>query len=85
MVENGSNISEIAMDLNSDRKTVKEYLKSKIVPRYRKRKPREGKIDPFKEYVRGRINTYDLSSVSIFEAPTSKQESIINSITTKPS
>ncbi len=35
LVENGSKISDIARDLNLERKTVKKYSKSKVVPRYR--------------------------------------------------
>ena len=47
MVENGSKVSDIARDLNLDRKTVKKYSASRIVDTYGKRKVNAGRFDPF--------------------------------------
>ena len=37
MAENGMNISDIARELNMDRKTVKKYMNSRAVPKYKER------------------------------------------------
>ena len=68
MAENGMNISDIARELNMDRKTVKKYMNSRAVPRYKERKNgRALKIDPYRDYIRGRIEKYNLSAVRIFD------------------
>ena len=67
MAENGMKISEIAKELNMDRKTVKKYVKSRTVPRYGKRKKTGLKLDPYRDYIKDRINKYNLSAVRILE------------------
>jgi len=49
MAENGMKISEIAKELNMDRKTVKKYVKSRTVPRYGQRKKTGLKLDPYRD------------------------------------
>jgi transposase len=67
MVENGMKISEIAKELNIDRKTVKKYAKSKAVPRQKQRKKRSLKLEPYMDYIKERIAKYNLSAVRILE------------------
>ena len=67
MAENGMKISEIAKELNMDRKTVKKYVKSRTVPKYGQRKKTGLKLDPYRDYIRDRINKYNLSAVRILE------------------
>ena len=67
MVENGMNISDIARELNMDRKTVKKYMNSRAVPKYKERKKRVHKLDPYRDYIKERIDRYNLSAVRIFD------------------
>ena len=67
MAENGMNISDMAKELNMDRKTVKKYMKSKAVPKYKERKKRVHKLDPYRNYIKERIERYNLSAVRIFD------------------
>jgi transposase len=48
----GVSVSEIARQLNMDRKTVRKYLRQ--APRKYERKPKCWKIDPFRAYLRER-------------------------------
>ena len=48
----GVSISEIAWQLNMDRKTVQKYLKQ--APREYARKPKKWKVDSFRAYLRER-------------------------------
>ena len=47
----GFSISEIARQTGFDRKTVKKYLKLRILPEPQKRSGRRSKLDPFKPYI----------------------------------
>ena len=67
MVENGMKISEIAKELNIDRKTVKKYTKSKAVPKQKQRKKRSLKLEPYMDYIKERIAKYNLSAMRILE------------------
>jgi transposase len=48
----GVSVSEIARQLNMDRKTVRKYLRQ--APREYERKPKKWKVDPFRVYLRER-------------------------------
>jgi transposase len=48
----GVSVSEIARQLNLDRKTVRKYLRQ--APREYERKPKKWKVDPFRAYLRER-------------------------------
>lgn len=52
----GMNIKHIAERTGRDRKTVRKYLARKGPPEYAARRPRPSKLDPFKSYVRMRID-----------------------------
>ncbi len=53
MVENGMKISDMAKELNIDRKKVKKYAKSRTVPKHKQRKKRSLKLDPYTDYMSG--------------------------------
>jgi len=66
--QNGMSISEIARRTGHDRKTVRKYAKGDVIlPKYKTRKRRPSKLDPFKEYIQGRIKEHDLSAVRLLE------------------
>ena len=54
MYQRGVAIGDIANAMGLNRKTVSKYVKAASPPRY-ERKERASKLDPFKEYVRGRL------------------------------
>lgn len=54
-LKEGVSISEIARETGHDRKTIRKYLLSQQEPRYRAT-TRESKLDPYKEYIRVRLN-----------------------------
>lgn len=65
--ENGMRISDIARELNMDRKTVRKYARSKVVPKYKARGTGSKKINPYRDYIKGRIDRYNLSAVRILD------------------
>ena len=55
LARRGMGIREIARELGCSRNTVKRYLREAQASRYGPRQPRPTKLDPFKEYLRERI------------------------------
>jgi transposase len=55
MARRGMRIREIARELGCSRNTVKRYLRDGKASRYGPRQPRGTKLDPFKDYLRERI------------------------------
>jgi transposase len=55
MARRGMRIREIARELGCSRNTVKRYLHDGKASRYGPRRPRGTKLDPFKDYLRERI------------------------------
>ena len=51
----GVGIREIARQMGVSRNTVRKYLRTEAEPRYAVRPPRPGKLDPYKDYLRERI------------------------------
>lgn len=52
----GMSLRAIAKELNLSRNTVRRYLRDRAkTPRYQKRPARVSKLEPFKDYLRGRI------------------------------
>ncbi len=51
----GKGIREIARATGLSRNTVRRYLRDEAAARYKKRPPRPGKLDPFKDYVVERL------------------------------
>ena len=58
-LQEGLSKSETARRLGVNRSTIHRYLKSgKDSPRYEPRPPQQSVIDPFKDYMRGRLESY---------------------------
>lgn len=55
MHREGISIRTISRLTGFDRKTIRSYLREGSIPRYGPRAPRPGKLDPFKEYLEGRL------------------------------
>jgi transposase len=56
LARQGKSIRQVARDLGISRNTVRRYLRAREAPRYRKRAPRAGKLDPFKTSVVARVH-----------------------------
>ena len=65
--EDGLSIREIRRQIGHSRKTISKYIKRLTSPVYNKRPSKPGKLDPYKEYIRGRLTKYPLSAVRLFE------------------
>lgn len=55
MHSQGLSIREIARRTGHGRKTVRKYLRSTEVPKYKPRPPRPSKLDPYKDYLKARM------------------------------
>jgi transposase len=67
MKKRGMNITQIADELGRDRKTIRKWLqKSELVPCQRQI-PRPGKLEPFKDYIRQRMQEGCLNANVIFD------------------
>ncbi len=66
MKEQGMSISEIARRTGVSRKTVRKYIAMQKPAKY-SREGRQSVIAPYTDYVRGRIDKYNLSAVRIYE------------------
>ena len=68
MFKQGMSISEISRLTGHDRKTVRKYVQGDTdIPRYKTRKSIPSKLDPYKEYIKARIEEHDLSAVRLHE------------------
>jgi len=63
----GLSITEIARQTGFDRKTVMKYLNRSEPPAYKSRACKPGKLDPYKEYVKARLQEVPLSAVRLLE------------------
>ena len=63
----GLNISEISRKTGHDRKTVQKYIRKKGPTKHKKRQPKESILDPYKDYIKSRLEDYPLSAVRILE------------------
>jgi transposase len=59
-------ISEIARQIDHDRKTVRKYLNLKTQPEPYKRLTRPSKLDPYKPYILKRINEDPCASACLY-------------------
>jgi transposase len=66
MRDNGASISQISRDLGISKPTVRKYLNSDNVPSFKKHK-KPSILDPYKPYIKERIEKYDVSAIRIFE------------------
>lgn len=63
----GLSISEISRIIGHDEKTVRKYLKSDEPPTYKRRPNKPKLLDPYREYIRGRLKEFPLSAVRLYE------------------
>jgi len=63
----GLSISAISYQTGHTRKTIRKYIKLRDQPTYKPRPPRPSKLDPYKEYICGRLKEYPLTAVRLFE------------------
>jgi len=67
MKKRGMNITQIADELGRDRKTIRKWLqKSEPVP-YQRQVTRPSKLEPFKDYIRQRMQEGCLNANVIFD------------------
>jgi len=67
MKKRGMNITQIADELGRDRKTIRKWLqKSEPVP-YQRQMTRPSKLEPFKDYIRQRMQEGCLNANVIFD------------------
>ncbi len=62
----GHNISQISRKTGYNRRTVRRHLAADTMPQKQNRAPKSSKLDPFKDYIRDRINAYPLSAKRIY-------------------
>ena len=62
----GMSIMDISKDMGISRPTVRKYQNGKKPPEYIK-KNRVSKLEPYKAYIKERIDRYNLSAVRILE------------------
>lgn len=67
MIGNGVSVSEISRLLGVDRKTVRKYTDQNIYSPYFRQKKQQHKLDPYKDYIRGRLEKYPLSSIRLYD------------------
>jgi len=63
----GLSTSEISRRTGRDPKTVRKYRYAKDLKRYTPRPPKPSILDPYKEYIKERLEDYPLSAVRILE------------------
>jgi transposase len=63
----GLSIKAIRRQTGHSRKTIRKYIKQDEPPVYKPRPRRPSKLDPYKEYICGRLKEYPLTAVRLFE------------------
>lgn len=67
MKQKGMSINQIAQELGRDRKTIRRWLKEGPPEGYQRIVTKPRKLDPFKDYIRMRMNEGCLNAVILFE------------------
>lgn len=67
MLEDGIPVSEIAEQLGCSRNTVYKYAEDSAKPVYKKRAAKPSKLDPFKQYIRTRLDIAPFTARRLFE------------------
>ncbi|GCC11860.1 integrase core domain protein [archaeon] len=63
----GLSIRAIRRQTGHSRKVISKYVNSNKAPSYKSRPKKPGKLDPYKEYICGRLKEYPLSAIRLFE------------------
>ena len=64
--EMGMSVTGIAKEMGVSRSTVRKYMNARKPLAYSKKK-RTYKLDPYRDYIKARIDKYNLSAVRIFD------------------
>jgi transposase len=67
MKQNGMTITQIAEELGRDRKTIRKWLNEKEPQNYQRSITQPGKLEPFKSYIRQRMEEGCLNAVVLFD------------------
>jgi transposase len=67
MRKRGMNITQIAEELGRDRKTIRKWLQQSEPAPYQRQVTRPSKLDPFKNYIRQRMQEGCLNAVVIYD------------------
>ncbi len=62
----GLKITEIANIMNLTRKTISANLKKETAPKYNRKKQKESKLNPYGEYIKTQLETYNLTAERLF-------------------
>lgn len=63
----GLTITEIANIVNLTRKTVSVNLKKETTPKYNRKKQKESKLNPYKDYIKAQLEAYNLTAERLFK------------------
>jgi transposase len=66
LFDDGLSIIEIARQTGHDRKTISKYIDSETPPLRKKRTENPVKLDPYKDYIIGRLNEHPLSALRLY-------------------
>ncbi len=62
----GLTITAIANIMNLTRKTISANLKKETAPKYNRKKQKESKLNPYREYIKMQLEAYDLTAERLF-------------------
>lgn len=65
--DQGVRISEIARQTGYNRRTIKKYISSPMLPAPKKRARRASKLDGYRDYITGRLQEHPLSAKRIYD------------------
>ena len=63
----GVNIRPVAKERGVSWRTAKKYMQSTTPPHYKERLSKPIKLDPFKDYIKGRLEHFPLNARKLFE------------------
>jgi len=63
----GESISKLAREFGVTRNTIRKYVNASGPPKYELSGSKPSQLDPYKDYIRGRLAEFDLSATRIFE------------------
>lgn len=67
MRQKGMYISQIAKELGRDRGTIRKWLEKEEMPAYQRKKPQKSILDPYKDYIRSRMQEGCLNGAIILD------------------
>jgi transposase len=67
LYDEGLTITEISRETGYNRRTVRKYIQESDLKKYKRKKKRSSKLDPYKDFIDARLARYNLSAVRIME------------------